>query len=400
MIKTSGDDGFTITELLVATTVMLLVIGAVLTTFKNAVQMDDAASGSWPTSTQNPEGTGTNLLIRDLMMAGRVIGAEGVPLPTCSGEAQFARPGPVSAYFNTVSVDVNDNVPGGSYTMNLPSITTGSQQGPTIHGSTTDTVTILTVDEFTPSITAQPTVSTNPKYEGQIAADGQSVLLAANSPWLVADTVNDTQPLQIGDLVLIKGQTNALMTVTATDSTHIYFQNNANDPFHFNQACNPPNWPMGSVGGMSNTGTCPAAVAPSTQTCFSTPMTLFRAMTITYYVDATTAPSTPRLTRQINFFPATALAGVVEDLDLTYDLVDAALNPAAVPSLPWTDNSQSPAVTYNSNQIRKVNVHQSGVRSENISKPTQDYVRNHIATAVDVRSLASVDRYNTASDVQ
>ena len=62
------------------------------------------------------------------------------------------------------------------------------------------------------------------------------------------------------------------------------------------------------------------------------------------------------------FTPQT-LSGVVEDLDLTYDLVDAALNPTAVPSLPWTDNSQNPPVNYNSNQIRKVNVHM-GVRSE------------------------------------
>ena len=30
-----------------------------------------------------------------------------------------------------------------------------------------------------------------------------------------------------------------------------------------------------------------------------------------------------------------------------------------------------------------------------MSKPTQDYIRNHISTSVDVRSLASVDRYST-----
>jgi hypothetical protein len=45
--------------------------------------------------------------------------------------------------------------------------------------------------------------------------------------------------------------------------------------------------------------------------------------------------------------------------------------------------------------IKKVNIH-VGVRSESISKPAQDYVRNHISTAVDVRSLASVDRYNNS----
>ena len=62
-----------------------------------------------------------------------------------------------------------------------------------------------------------------------------------------------------------------------------------------------------------------------------------------------------------------------------------------MPSLPYTDIGGR-RDTYNANQIRKVNMH-VGVRSEAMSKPTQDYVRNHISTAVDVRSLASVDRY-------
>ena len=60
----------------------------------------------------------------------------------------------------------------------------------------------------------------------------------------------------------------------------------------------------------------------------------------------------------------------------------------AVPQLPWTTGG----VTYTSNQIRKVNIH-TGVRSELRSRFTNDYVRNHITTSVDVRSLASVDRY-------
>ena len=62
---------------------------------------------------------------------------------------------------------------------------------------------------------------------------------------------------------------------------------------------------------------------------------------ITYYVDNTTTAGTPRLTRVINHCPGSdltpgcdlfpafapqALAGVVEDLDLTYDLVDSAVN--------------------------------------------------------------------------
>jgi hypothetical protein len=135
---------------------------------------------------------------------------------------------------------------------------------------------------------------------------------------------------------------------------------------------------------------------------FCMQVTLFKAAMITYYVDNSN-PLTPRLTRQLNHggcplcpakFNAQALAGVVEDLDLTYDLFDGGANPTNRPSLPWTDTSQTPAVTYTSGMIRKVNVH-VGVRSETLSKPLQDYVRNHISTAVNVRSLSAVDRYVT-----
>ena len=60
-------------------------------------------------------------------------------------------------------------------------------------------------------------------------------------------------------------------------------------------------------------------------------------------------------------------------------------------TLPQTING----VTYTANMIKKVNVH-LGVRSENLSRPTLAFVRNHITTAVGVRSLASVDRYDTS----
>jgi hypothetical protein len=132
----------------------------------------------------------------------------------------------------------------------------------------------------------------------------------------------------------------------------------------------------------------PPCVLDTTTTWQLVPTTMFRALMITYYVDNSGA--SPRLVRVVNHQAPQALAGVVEDLDLTYDLVDGVNNPTAITGLPFTANG----VTYNSNQIRKVNVHM-GVRSEIMSKPLHDYIRNHIATAVDVRSLASVNRYVT-----
>ena len=52
---------------------------------------------------------------------------------------------------------------------------------------------------------------------------------------------------------------------------------------------------------------------------------------------ASSTPGTPRLTRVVNHFAPQALAGVVEDLDLTYDLVDGTYNPSNVTTLPYHD---------------------------------------------------------------
>ena len=109
----------------------------------------------------------------------------------------------------------------------------------------------------------------------------------------------------------------------------------------------------------------------------------------TYYVDpGPTLHPSPRLMRQYNNGTPQALAGVVEDLELSYDLVDGSLNPTAKRDLPLTLNG----VTYSANQIRKANVH-VGVRSEVKSLKENDYLRSHVSTVVSLRNLAFVDRY-------
>jgi hypothetical protein len=291
-------------------------------------------------------------------------------------------------------------------TIVLPSITTGYHLGPSVNGSYTDMVTILTVDEFMPVIqgvgTGTPTAN-----QALIAADGGQLTLPVASPWLVGDTAVDTPPIQIGDLILFKNSFGmAIETVTAMDTTHITFaQNHANDWFHFNQRSSSL---AGTIWCLKTDTACDVLPVTTTVQAANFPTTaMFRLLMITYYVDNTTVASTPRLTRVINHCPGTdvtasctsfpafapqALAGVVEDLDLTYDLVDSANDTVTLQgALPSTVNG----ITYTSNMIKTVNVH-VGVRSEGISKPTANYVRNHISTAVAVRSLVSVDRYDTS----
>ena len=357
-----GERGFTLTELLVSTTVMLVIMGAVLGTFRDALGVNDLAA-QLADANQNLR-AGVNQMVKDIMQAGRIIGPEGVPIPSGAGTLPVLRPSPPGAAltFDVVS------------TTNLPDITTGYQLGPTISGQSTDIITLLTVDAFMPTIETPPTGGLDPN-EGTIDPAGGQVTLPANSIWLLGDPANDTPPIREGDLVLFKNPRGmAMQTVTSVDATHIYFA--AGDWFNLNQR----NAPQGSLMQIKDT--------PDAVTAWSEKTSLFRLLLVTYYVDAVTTPQTPRLMRKVANFTPQALAGVVEDLDFTYDLVDGVNNPADIPELPYVNNG----LTYNSNQIRKVNIH-VGVRSELTSRVTQDHVRNHISTSVDVRSLASVDRY-------
>lgn len=360
--------GFTLIELMVATAVLLLVVGSALTAFSSAMRVTQ--SGTQMADANQNLRAGTNTLIRDLMMAGRIIGPEGIPVPTGAGVQAFRRPSPPST---TMTFDL---VIDADTTLNLPDITTGQHLGPTVNGEATDMVTIMTVDEFTPVLMTPPNAPASPtSTEGIIDPAAASVTLPLNSVWLVGDVANDTAPIQIGDLVLFKSPSGlAIQTVTRKDATHIYFDNS--DWFRFNQR------------GAPIVPVLQMKLPADTTSAWTQRVTLFRALMITYYVDNVTTAGSPRLTRVVNNFAPQALAGVVEDLELTYDLVDGVNNPVNVGALPWT----SGGVTYNSNQIRKANLH-VGVRSESMSPVMKDYVRNHISTAVDIRSLASVDRY-------
>jgi len=373
VITISREDGFTLTEMLVSTTLVLVAMSAALTTFSQGLQIND--SGAQLADANQNLRAGTNTLIRDVLMAGRIIGTEGISMPTGAG-IQYKRPGPTTLYFDLAS--------DGDTTLQLPSISTGYQLGPTINNSRTDIITILTVDEFMPVVTTPPAAgaTANPATttEGRLSQDGTNVTLASNSLWLLGDSVADTPKIQKGDLVYFKNSLgNAIQTVTGTDATHIYFAANdsTNDFFNFNQpnATTAPGRPLAVMKNAAATADWPTGLQ----------VTLFKALMITYYVDNTTTPGTPRLTRVVNHFTPQALAGVVEDLDLSFDLTDGLTK---VASLPYTYNS----VTYTANQIRKVNIHM-GVRSESMSKPAQDYVRNHISTSVNPRSLTAVDRY-------
>ncbi|MEQ1759022.1 MAG: hypothetical protein ABL986_11935 [Vicinamibacterales bacterium] len=363
------EDGFTLVELMTSTVLTLLVLGGAVTAFRNALQISE--TGQQIADSSHNLRSGANLLIRDLMQAGRKIPTGGIPIPNGAGATTISRPsppgGPVYTFNNTTQ-------------STLMAVTTGSQLGPTVDNSTTDMITFMMIDPLIGDTKLCDSTLTQPANTAALQSSGSYLTVTGttsttNLNWLVGDPTNGIAPIKAGDIIWFNTGGTAIRTVTSVDSSNIYFANG--DWFNFNQTA-----------AANGTLLSLRAGAPAQFPCgFSAS----RLLMYTYYVDATTVPGTPRLTRVMNASTPQALAGVVEDLDLTFDLVDGTNNPVLVNSLPFTDPVS--ALTYTSTQIRKVNLH-VGVRSETKSAQTRDYLRSHVSTVISLRNLAFVDRYN------
>jgi prepilin-type N-terminal cleavage/methylation domain-containing protein len=343
--------GFTLMELLVTTAITLLVMAGAMTAFKDA--LDISQTGSMVAdSTQNLRAA-TNLMVRDLMQAGRGIPTGGLPIPSGVGAAAINRPGPDGSAYTF------DNV---NFTT-LPAIVPGAGLGPNIDGQATDIVTVLMAD----ATLAPLTLNATPAVAGQatLAANGASLDAGTSGSWVTDPATG----VRSGDLIMFTNALgNAVQMVTSTLGTVVQFA--AGDPLRLNQ----PAVAQGSITQITGGG------IPQT--------TAQRVLLVTYYVDVNSTPGSPRLARRINAAPGQALAGVVEDLDLSFDLVDGVTNPVAQKTVPVT----LAGVLYTPNQIRKVNLH-VGVRSEERSVRQHDFTRSHLTTVVSLRSLTYVDRY-------
>jgi type II secretory pathway pseudopilin PulG len=362
-----SESGFTLAELLVATTISLVVIGTAMTTFKDAVAMTGSATNMADASLNLR--AGINLLVRDLMATGRDIPTGGIPIPTGAGAGPVNRPSPPGLAY----------VFGTNGATTLSAVTTGFELGPMINNQATDIITVLMHDPLLDEVLAPATTprghvplilspAGSPGAVDTMAADGASFTLNPSRTWLNGDPTNNIAPPMKGDILMfVNPGGTAIQTVTRTDSTHVYFDSNSDDLFSFNQR-----------------GAAAGTVMPLIAN--NSPITVYRIWMYTYFVDPNNG--TPRLMRQYNFSTPQALAGVVEDLELTYDIVDQSTNPTGVHDLPYSANN----VTYSANQIRKVTVH-IGVRSETMALKPRDYLRTHLSTVVSLRALAYVDRY-------
>lgn len=363
-----SEQGFTIVEMMIASVITMVIMGVAFTTFKDALSLNESVV-QLTDSGQNLR-AGTNLLVRDLLQAGRNIPSGGIAIPSGLGSVAIYRPSPPGT---TLTFD-------NTTATTLTAITTGFEKGPLVDGRPTDLITMLMDDPYLPPLGLY--ASNAPTTLPRIAVDGSYFDVGGQTAWLQANGDESIAPVKVGDLFYFDGAGNtAIQTVTRISGGTVYFE--TNDPFRFNQ--------RGAEAG-SVMETLPQTPYVATPAPGSPPaITIRRIFMLTYYVKED-SPGVPRLMRMMNFFTAQALAGVIEDLKFSYDLVDGSTNPVDIDELPFTTTLAGQQVTYTANQIRKVNLH-VGVRSETKSARTKDYLRNHVSTVVSIRNLAYVDRY-------
>ena len=352
MTPMRSDRGFALSEFLVASVITLAVIGIAIQTFDDALKINDATL-KLTDAGQNMR-SGVNLMVRDLLQAGRDIPTGGIPIPSGAGASLVQRPSPLGwsyAFDNTTLTT-------------LGAVTTGDTLGSIISGRQTDMITLLIGDPFLlPLDPVRPSTvtTTGPK----LSSDGSSMTMGSAGAWFAGDLANGVGPVKAGDILLFKSQTGtAMQTVTAVSAGTVSF--GSGDPFNLNQR---------------------SAENGSITDLLGNNMSVQRILMISYFVQETT-PGEPRLMRALNMFPPQALAGVVEDLQFTYDLVDGTTNPANVDDVPFTAGPD----TFTSSQIRKVNL-KVGVRSEEKSRSTNDYMRHYVTTVASLRNLAYVAEY-------
>jgi len=350
-----GDAGFSLPEVMISMGIMLVVLGGTFTAMTNAMQAEQTVRSI--TTLNGNLRASMDLLVRDLLQVGqglqtgRVIG-----VPNGPGAQPINRPGPVAG--TCAGVTTFPAAP------TISAVTVGPDLGPPINGQCTDVITTLAVDGTFDDVNVTA-----------VAANGQSITIAAAVNISDAPDANGDN-IRVGDLIEVRrGQSSVLQYVTAVAGQTISFD--PGDPLGLNQF----------DAGLVMLGTMNQLQADIGS------ISAYKIRMITYFVDITTNPASPRLVRQIGAGARNAVAFEIEAFRLTYDIADGDDNPAGV-RMNATDLSPTGACSPSAcspNQIRKANV-SLAIRSEQRTKQA-GYYHNTLFTQVALRSLSFVDQY-------
>ncbi len=364
----AGDAGFSLVELLVAMVIVAIIMGATLTALTNAYRATESAREI--IGLNNNLRIAMDLIVRDFIQVGQGMPTgRTVQVPNGTGALRIQRPHPQGSACTQWA----------SGTTTIPAVNVGPGCGPMINGAATDMVTTLAVDSVLDGV---------PVFSFNVNGHSATVALPAQATGGIDISNGGPDDVEVGDLMMFtKGSASALAYVTSVNGAQT-FVFGTGDPMNLNQFAAVLNGTVDDLATMAPTAANSASVS--------------RIRMITYYLDNTIDPATPRFIRHMNWGDPNAavnrrgrtVAFAMENLQITYDMVDGANNPSNVRMVAadlTTGGACAPSAC-SPNQIRKVNVFLAGRSTERYSV-TKLFFRNTLSTQVSLRSLALVDRY-------
>jgi prepilin-type N-terminal cleavage/methylation domain-containing protein len=358
--------GFSLIEVMISMALLLIVIGATLSTLTDALHANEAVTGM--ADMEDNLRAGMNLMVRDLVQSGSGIPIGGLPVPYTAP----ASLGPVPPPINRPSPPtLNYQFPVNS---TISAVTPGYQMGPTQLGNLTDMITVIYADNTLPWSTMAPINNGGsvPACAGIVTTT--SITFDEVTPGCAPTTVSvGNVAVQTGDLIMLTNAQggNIVEEVTSIAGTKLNFA--AGDAFNLN-------------GQLANSGTIVQMETPASAPVKFPPTSATRIYMVTYFLDATTNPQRPQLMRQVNFRQSNAVGQVMEGLQISYDVVNAV---ATAPA----NNARQIIAPDSPNQIRKINLYLAA-RSETPYSLSKQYFRDNLVTQIGLRSLAFQNLYN------
>jgi prepilin-type N-terminal cleavage/methylation domain-containing protein len=378
-----GDAGFTLPEMMISMGVMLVVLAGTFTAMTNAMRAEQSAKSI--TTLNGHLRSSMDLMVRDFLQVGQGLQTGRIiTIPNGPGATPVVRPGPAAA---GACVGVT-NFPLGP---TLSAVTVGPDLGPAINGQCTDVINTLAVDGAFEDVNVS-----------SMAANGQSITIYPYGPDRIAGNTDDVDisdvpdalgdNVRVGDLLEIRRGTNtATVMVTNVAGQTITFA--PGDPLNLNQFDAADNM-LGTTNQMQDPAVDPIVPTVNAGVIQRGPWQVFRIRMISYFVDTTTNPASPRLVRQMNGGAQNAVAFELEAFRISFDIADGVGNPSTV-RMDAADlgagGSCAPSPC-SPNQIRKANL-TLAIRSEQKNQQS-GYYHNTLFTQVALRSLSFVDRYN------
>jgi Tfp pilus assembly protein PilW len=371
--RTKRESGFSLLEMIIAMALGMIVLGAAVSLYTQGVGATFKVSQR--AEMQQDFRAASNILLRDLSMAGAGLGNNtAIALPS----------GATPRYGcdqSTCHLGTSNTAPGlyplQSTTPYFYGLLPGYQQGPTIHGSPTDTITVAYTDTsfylscYTATVTSLGVV----QFALPTTLPANCLPYGVSAPQAVNDSVVG---LTVGDLIYVSLSSNPVLvevtgvpTLTGTNTYSVPFANN--DVLKMNQTA--------SGKGLNTAAVNASGTSPT------------RVFVITYYIDNTLNPS--RLMRQVSGHNPMPVADNVVYMQFNYDLFNDSTNAVAVAcSNPGAaaDGCSGASTGLLPNEVTKINVAHMAM-SSTIKGAQGGFQGLDLVTSVSARDLTYNNSY-------